>query len=121
MGRELVGLLTLALALHPSYGCSPGDIQVHTPADFPLAAASDSIEVFFLRAALLKDTLHSPVAELLNGFHSGVGFRASNGSTWQFEYDADDFIPAVIPTVQNGTIRWTNEAEVTWDCVWILS
>jgi len=80
--------------------------------DVPLVSPNDTIEVFFLRAPLLESSLNTTMMGAFNAFHSGVGFSASNGSTWQFEYDAQHFIGALFPEVADLTIKWDNAAEV---------
>ena len=47
----------------------------------------------------LLEATYSGMIGGINGFHSGVGFRSSNGSMWQFEFDAINFNQAVVPQV----------------------
>lgn len=91
----------------------PGTSPVHSPADFPPAAPNASIEVYFLRAPLLETPLKGTYLGLISMWHSAVGFRADNGTFWQFEYDAKDFTGSLYPEVNpNGTFTWNNMAEV---------
>lgn len=112
MGPAL--LLALLQCTTCTLACSdPGTSPVHSPSDFPPAMPNASIEVYFLRAPLLESHVKGSYLGLLNMWHSAVGFRADNGTFWQFEYDARDFVGALYPQVQpNGTLTWNNLAEV---------
>merc|ERR1711907_754374 len=92
--------------------CDPGDVPV-TSKSMPYVQAWDQIEVYFLRAPLLKTTLNSTILGAFGLFHSGVGFRSLNQSTWQFEYDAINFNAALFPMVTIDTVSWgESKAEV---------
>jgi hypothetical protein len=112
---RLLPVLLLVVA-RVAQGCyEKDDWSIRTPEDFPLVPETEQIELFFLRAELEKAAKWSHNTTFfgaLNGYHSGIGFRATNGTTWQVEYDADDFVGAVFPKVQLGKVMWTNEAEV---------
>merc|ERR1712166_103362 len=106
-------ILLVAQVAHSCY--EKDDISIHSPNDVPLVSESDQVELFFLRAELFKAakwTHSSPLLGALNGYHSGIGFQTANGTTWQVEYDADDFLGAVFPKVADGEVKWTNDAEV---------
>jgi len=110
----LGGLLILANTLIAAVrACaSDGDYSIKTPSDFPLVSPDDTIDVLFLRAPLLE-AAHGDLMGAIKGFHSGVGFRShANRTTWQFEFDAINFIGAVIPEVKDGEVIWNNTAEV---------
>merc|ERR1712023_65562 len=105
----MAAVLPLFLGIaRPAGACyDSGDYSVRSPAEFPLASPGDSIEIFFLRAPLEEASLHTTLLGAARMFHSGAGFRSSNGSEWQFEYDAKDFSGSIFPSVQNGSLVWT--------------
>ena len=84
-GLALAWLLGLASCCYDS-----GDFSIRSPADFPLASSGDQIEIFFLRAPLEESKLHSSLLSAASLFHSGAGFRSSNGTMWCHPRSADD-------------------------------
>ena len=107
MRRDVFFLLCVYIAGACACG-DPGDYSITKLSQVPSVQASDRVQVYFLRAPLLQSRLNSTALGALGLFHSGVGFRSLNQTTWQVELDAVDFNGALFPSVSNDNVT-------TWD------
>lgn len=97
--------------------------------NFDFLDSNENISVYYLEAKLSLlaglDKIHLPIPESeksifsVNAYHTGVGFvtNTKNGK-YAFVLDliaANGMINAILPTINNNTITWKNQTQITYN------
>jgi len=111
-GKLLSPLLLFVYPLFYANACERDSRNV-VDTQVPRLSPTEEVEVYFMRAPLLKNRFKDNLADL-GLYHASVGIRLrGNRSTWTFEFDAVSFTGALLPTIVNDTdLIWNVGSEV---------